>query len=359
MRNDSRPSSGTLRGFPFLLIVLTSLFLSSCSKDQVWQELEHLFGRDKPAKAIPAAITFNRSGLYPEGVSHDALHQRFLVSSVTQGTIGQVNYEGHYTPFKEDERLISTVGLKVDEDRKRVLVAVSDIGVSTRSTPATIGRYGALGIYDLYSGRRLHFPNLGALRPDLPHFINDIALDYLGNAYVTDSFSPIIYRVDVSGQARVFMENPAFATNPGEFGLNGIVVHPNGYLIVAFSKENKLYRMPLNNPMAHEEIAINAQLMGPDGLLLSKDGKQLVVVNNAGGQSPGKVLSFTSNDNWATGTLTETFSTPEPVFPTTATGYGKEVFVLYAHLHKLFGGVDPPQSNFTIRKVPFSQNRAF
>jgi sugar lactone lactonase YvrE len=359
MRNHRLSSPRTLRGFPFLLIVLASLFLSSCSKDQVWQELGRLFEGKKPAMPIPTAITFNRSGLYPEGVSHDALHQRFLVSSITQGTIGQVNYEGHYTPFIQDSRLLSTVGLKVDEYRKRVLVTVSDIGVSPRSTPATIGRYGALGMYDLSTGQRLHFPNLGALRPDLPHFINDVALDHLGNAYVTDSFSPIIYRVDVTGRARVFMENPAFATNPGEFGLNGIVVHPHGYLLVAFMQGGKLYRIPLDNPMAHEEVAINAQLMGPDGLLLSKDGKQLIVVDNGGGQAPDKIYSFSSDDNWATGTLTETFTTPEPVFATTATGYGKDVFVLYAHLHKLLGGADPPQSNYTIRKMPFSHNRAF
>ncbi len=74
MRITLHSSPGTLRRIPFLLAIFTSFFLSSCSKDQLWQELEHLFGRDKPAKAIPEAITFNRSGLYPEGVSHDALH---------------------------------------------------------------------------------------------------------------------------------------------------------------------------------------------------------------------------------------------------------------------------------------------
>jgi hypothetical protein len=83
--------------------------------------------------------------------------------------------------------------------------------------------------------------------------------------------------------------------------------------------------------------------MGPNGLLLSNNGKQLIVVNNAGGMQ-GKVLSFESNDTWDTGKLTNTFETGE-VFPTTATAYKKEVFVLYAYLNKLFSGANPPVTN--------------
>jgi hypothetical protein len=93
--------------------------------------------------------------------------------------------------------------------------------------------------------------------------------------------------------------------------------------------------------------------MGPDGLLLSNNGKQLIVVNNARGVMTGKVMSFNSEDKWATGTLTSTYET-EAVFPITATAYKKEVFVLYAYLNRLFSSVQPPVSEFTIQKVPFA-----
>lgn len=358
MNNIRSTLARHLRKFSFLLLVMAPLLSASCSEDQFWLEFEDLFGEGKDDKAIPAEIRFTKEGLYPEGVSHDSTHERFLITSLRFGTIGQVGYDGTYTPFIQDDRLISTIGLKVDEVRKRVLVAVSDPGAGIGTTPETAGQLAALGIYDLMTGKRIHFVDLGTLKPGLSHFANDIALDSLGNAYVTDSFSPLIYKVDVEGNASVFFEEEAFATDSGEIGFNGIAYHPDGYLLVAFSKTNKVYRIPVNNTADYQEVQLTAALIAPDGLLLSKDGQQLIVVNNAGGQAPGKVVSFTSNDTWATGMAKETFMT-EPIFPTTATGHQREVFVLYAHLNKLFSGTQPPVSKFTIRKVPFEGNQLF
>jgi len=341
-----------------LLFLFLGLAVVSCSPDDVWDELEDVLdGLDKADK-IPEHITFTSPGLYPEGVDHDALHQRFLVSSLSQGTIGQVSYKGSYTPFIEDDRLVSTIGLRVDEMRGRVLVAGSDPGGTPNSSPETAGQQALLGIYDLKSGEPLHLVDLGALRPGMPHFANDIALDERGNAYVTDSFSPIIYKVNPQGEAAVFFQNKAFATAPGEFGFNGIAYHPDGFLLVAYSATNEIYRIPVRDPSVIGKVELDTTLNGPDGLLLSQNGRQLVVVNNAGGQEAGRVLSFTTTNTWETGTLKDSFATGA-VFPTTATGYGNEVFVLYAYLNRLFEGANPPQSEFTIRKVPFAGNQYF
>jgi hypothetical protein len=336
----------------FALTLMALCALSSCTDNRLLNELEAIFKNPESKVSIPEKINFTREALYPEGVSHDALGQQFLVTSLRFGTIGSVKYNGTYMPFIEDADLISTIGIKVDEPRKRVLVAVSDPGAGVKTSPATAGQLAALGIYSLNNGTRMHFVNLGALRPGMRHFANDISTDPQGNAYVTDSFSPIIYKVDVNGNATVFFEDERFATQPGEFGFNGIVYHPSGYLIVAFSKENKLYKFPVSNPAAYSEVNLNTTLMGPDGLLLSNNGKQLIVVNNAGGVMPGKVLSFNSENKWESGTLTNTFETPA-VFPTTATAYKKEVFVLYAYLNRLFSGA-APVTEFSIQKVPFS-----
>ena len=84
----------------------------------------------------------------------------------------------------------------------------------------------------------------------------------------------------------------------------------------------------------------------PDGLLLSNNGKHLIVVDNAGG-GEGKVISFTSKDMWETGTATGTFITG-PVFPITATTDGKNVYVLYAYLNKRSEG----HSKYIIKHIP-------
>ncbi len=124
-----------------------------------------------------------------------------------------------------------------------------------------------------------------------------------------------------------------------------------GYLLVAFTAGNQVVKIPVDNTDSYSIVSLDAPLNRPDGLLLSKDGKQLIVVNNAGG-GEGKVLSFMSNDKWASGILSSSFSTG-PVFPTTATSNGKEVFVLYAYLNRRPVG----QSVFTIQEVPLNDTR--
>ncbi|QHT69656.1 hypothetical protein GXP67_24910 [Rhodocytophaga rosea] len=343
-----------LKKSTFLFFACVIVFsLTSCSDEQ-WDQLLGL-ARDKDKTSIPDKITFTKPALYPEGVSHDARGKRFLVSSVRFGTIGEVTYNGSYTPFIEDDDLISTIGIKVDESRKRILVAVSDPGAGEKTSPQTVGKLAALGIYDLTTGSRIRFINLGALRPQGGHFANDITLDAQGNAYITDSFSPIIYKVDVNGNASVFFEDTDFATAPGAFGFNGIVYHPSGYLIAGFSRDNKLIRIAVSEPATWSEVSLDTPLMGPDGLLLSKNGKELIVVNNAGGVAPGKVIAFNSENNWESATAGNTFTT-DPVMPTTATAYKNEVFVVYAYLNRLFSGVQPPVADFAVQKVPFTTN---
>ncbi|PRY10653.1 hypothetical protein CLV24_11372 [Pontibacter ummariensis] len=342
----------------FFLLLLLGLVSFSCSPDDFWDDFEDLIGDPDKPKGVPEVITFTEAGLYPEGVSHDAIYRRFLVSSAYEGTVGTVSYSGSYSPFITDERLIASLGLEVDEARKRVLVAGADPGIAAGSSPATAGQTAVLGIYDLKTGAPLHFVDLAALRPDPSHFANDIALDKQGNAYVTDSFSPVIYKVDRAGNATVFYEYESLTTPQGAFGLNGIAYHPAGYLLVTHSANNALYRIPLNSPADITRVQLDTPLESPDGLLLSENGKQLVVVNNAGGQDPGRVLSFKSENRWDSATLADSFETG-PVFPTAATGYGDEVFVLYAYLHELLSNAQPPHETYTIRQMPFSENETF
>jgi DNA-binding beta-propeller fold protein YncE len=329
-----------------LAFALAAVLLSSCETlNDAWDELE----KDKNNQPIPDQIAFTQDRLYPEGVALDEQNNRFLVSSVARGTVGAVAYNGTYTPFIQDPALRATIGLEIDKARRRVLVAVSN--------PA-LGNVASLGIYDLSTGSRLHFVNLIEAGGGPANFANDIALDPQGNAYVTNSFSPIIYKVDRDGNASVLFEDNRFATGPGQFGFNGIAYHPSGFLIVGFSKENALFKIPVNKPDNYSEIELDTPLTGPDGLMLSKDGKQLVVVNNAGGSEAGKVLSFTGDAKWETGQLTDTFATGA-VFPTAATSDGKDIFVLYAYLNRFFNPALPAQNTFAIQKVPFEQSRPF
>lgn len=247
------------------------------------------------ASVYPARIAFQADRLYPEGIAYAPGIDRFLVSSITQGSVGTVDVNGRYAGFVSDSRLISAIGIRV---RGNLLyVCNSDQGVSAKSRPQTTLKTAGLLIFDLKTQLPVQAVRLDSLLPGVNHFANDLAFDAAGNAYVTDSFAPVIYRVTPAGKADVFVNNPLFAGTQG-FNLNGIVHHPDGFLIVVKSNEGKLFRVSLATPALVNEIT-GVNLPGGDGLtLLNGD---LYVVN---GQN--RVSQISSTDGWKTATLVGT-----------------------------------------------------
>jgi len=288
--------------------------LASCSK------------KDDATAAIPSKITVPQRALSPEGIQYGEANKRFIVSSRTQGGIGTVRDDSTYTQLADDPRLVSTIGLNLDASRQRLLAAVSDIGVNTtRSTATTLRKLAALAVFNPSSGALLSYVDLGALRPTQAHFANDIAVDAQGNTYITDSLSPIIYKVDAQGVATVFLENSQLSGGSA-FGLNGIVYHPDGYLLTAKTSDGTLYKVPLANPANFTSVTSSQSLVGADGLLLLDNNTLLVV---AGSQST--VFRLASTDNWTTTRATGSFATGA-VSPTTITRRnGSEAFVLYPY----------------------------
>ncbi|MDJ0364029.1 hypothetical protein QMK33_02610 [Hymenobacter sp. H14-R3] len=274
------------------------------------------------AVPTPAKITVPQRALSPEGIQYDETNKRFIVSSRTQGRIGTVRDDSTYTQLADDPRLVSTIGLNLDGTRQRLLAAVSDIGVNTaRSTATTLRKLAALAIFNPSSGALLSYVDLGALRPTLPH----IAVDTQGNAYITDSLSPIIYKVDAQGVATVFLENPQLSGGTG-FGLNGIVFHPDGYLLTAKTSDGTLYKVPLANPTGFTTVTTTQSLVGADGLLLLDNNTLLVV---AGSQNT--VFRMASTNAWATTAPTGSFATGAVSATTIARRNGTEAFVLYPY----------------------------
>jgi sugar lactone lactonase YvrE len=307
--------------------------------------------KDDNTASLPTQVSFTQAGLYPEGTQYDDQNKHFLVSSQTAGRIGQVADDGTYTQFADDAQLISTIGLKLDADRNRLLVAVSDPGYNTaRTTPATKAKLAAMAIFNAGTGAKTGYVNLSSLRPNAAaHFANDIAVDKDGNAYVTDSFAPLIYKIDAQGTATVFLENNALAAPAGTFGLNGIVYHPNGYLIVAKSDEGALIKVPLANPASFTKVtATGLNLAGDDGLQLTDNNTLLAACN-----AQGKVYRLSSTDDFATVSQTGSFTTGA-VYPTTlARRNGSDSYVLYSYLNALQQMQNPPVSQFSLTRVTF------
>jgi sugar lactone lactonase YvrE len=293
--------------------------LPGCSKDSEPMDI---------IPAAPAQISVRQAGIHPEGVQYDEANKRFYVSSRTKGTVGTVRDDSTYAEFGKDSRLISTIGLNLDAGRQRLLAAVSDNGFNPSVVNAsTKGKLAALAIFNSSTGALTSFVNLATLPAAAAypnHFANDIAVDKDGNAYITDSMSPIIYKVDLQGTASVFLENAQLSGGTG-FGLNGIVYHPDGYLLTAKTSDGTLFKVPISNPVGFTTVAKSQNLTGADGLLLFDNNTLLVV---AGSQST--VYRMTTADAWANTASTGSFATGA-VSPTTITKRGSDAYVLYPY----------------------------
>lgn len=294
-----------------------------------------------------ARINFEAPDMYPEGVAYDEEGNRFFVSSVRTGTIGTVDPKGTYTVFYADSSLKSTYGMKVDAARRKLWVCSADANYSKYADSATFKKMSRLIGLDLASGRKTDDIDLSTLVPGR-HFANDLALDNNGNIYITDSHSPVVYKVDASGKASVFAQSDWFKGQ--DVALNGIVWSPRGYLIVANGSDGNLYKIDITDPRRITRIRQKTFFPGADGLLWDKDGN-LVLVQNEG---VNKVFQLSSPDNWQSAEVKGATATNDRFhYPSTATAQKGMLYALNAKLSELSDPTAQPSKEFSLQAVRF------
>jgi sugar lactone lactonase YvrE len=290
-------------------------------------------------------VIFQAPEVYPEGVAFDSKSKEFLVSSMHYGTIGRVTLDGKYKQFINDDHVVCAVGMTVDEKRNRLWVAISDLGVSTKSKPDMKRKLAAVAAFNLKTGERIAYHDLGKLIEG-EHFANDLTVGPKGDLYVTDSFSPVIYHVDTAGKASIFAQSDMFK---GEgFNLNGIVYHPGGFLLVAKYNSGELFKVDIKDPKQIQKVNIPENFSGADGLVLNAPN-QLIIVQNNGADA---VVQLESSDNWSSAKVKSKAKTALP-FPTTATKVGKSTYVLNAKLGELFDPKAPKSKEYLLQPFDF------
>jgi sugar lactone lactonase YvrE len=294
-----------------------------------------------------ARVEFEAPAMYPEGVAFDAASGNYYVSSVRTSTIGKVDKQGKYSVVYADTALKSSFGMKIDPIRKRLWFCAGDPSYSQYRDSATWKKMIRLVGLDLQSGEKVADIDLSALYSG-PHFANDLALDDKGNIYITDSYSPVIYKVDADGKASVFSQSNWFAAVGT--GLNGIVYHPSGYLLVAHNANGQLLKVDIREPQRIGKVKINQFFPGADGLLLD-DNKELVLIQNKG---VNKIFRLVSADNWVTAKVTAATQAKDRFdFPSTATFNNKQVWVMNAKLHELSDSTKTFSRKFSIQQAVF------
>ncbi len=280
---------------------------------------------------LPDLILANNPGMHPEGIEWDDNSQRFLVGSLTMGSVFAVDDDGTVTPFVESDNLSAgSVGIHIDKYSNRLLVAHSNLfSLIDPQVPS----FAQLGIYDLYTGEELNFVDMTGLFPGGSYFANDVTTDYFGNAYVTDFLSPVIYKVDSDGNAEVFVEfdDPGILTN-------GIEFHPHGYLLAAAPGIASLYKIPLHNPSSYSLVELS-EPAALDGIVFTRRRDLVGVAPTfATGEPVFEAVVLHSEDNWETAELV---SRDEPIAessPTTVALRDGEAYVVHANFIGLLTG---------------------
>lgn len=292
-------------------------------------------------------IQFEAPMVYPEGVAYNPKTNLYYVSSVTTGTIGTVNATGEYNVLHKDSTMKSTFGMKVDLKRNRLWVCVADPKFSKFRDPSTFKKMSKIIALDLTSGKKVATVDLAPLYNG-NHFANDLTLDDKGNVYITDSFSPVIYKIDSKDQVSVLVEHELFKTK--DIGLNGIAYHPKGYLLAVNNGAGAILKVDLKNPKNVTKVKIDQFFPGADGLLVDKQNN-LILIQNKG---VNKAFMISSGDDWKTAMVKG--STPlDARFhnPTTATFARDQVYILNAKLNELSDSTKNPSKEFSIQLAKF------
>lgn len=321
-----------------ILISAFSLLFMACDSEKKSGET---------SVSLKSKYTVTDTGLYPEGIDYDSKNQKFLLSSLQKGAVYTMNLKGEVSVFATSNKLVLPTGVYTDEIRNRLIVANADLGISQKSKPGSAGTIATVSIFNLNSGELIKEIDLKNFTPNAGSCPNDIAVDNNGNIYITDSFSPIIYKLDTNYGASVFRENILFQPKPNEFGLNGIVFHPDGYLLAVKTDTSKLLKISLSDPENITEVT-GTTFSAPDGIELDKNNNLVIVENGLG---LGKTYTFSSTNNWTSASRINETNIGKDEFPTTAAlASDGNVYVISSKLGKLLSG-DKSQSSYAIQRI--------
>lgn len=278
------------------------------------------------------ALDIEKKSVYPETLIYSEANGKFYVGSVRFGAVYEIDEGGNYRKIIKDEKLSSVMGIALDEKRGKVFVTNSDLGVSINSEYDGTLKLAGLGVYDLDTGEKIAYHDLASLLPGREHFANGVILDANGNAYVTDSAAPVIYKVDTDNKASVFLQNPEFE---GEgFNLNGILYHPDGYLIAVKKSSGTLYKIPVDEPEAFSKVKIADRFIGGDGMVFVDKDEIVLISNEEGDVAANSAYIIKGANDWQSATLISTLPLGD-VYPTTGAVKDGKIHVIHSTLKTL------------------------
>jgi Cu-Zn family superoxide dismutase len=276
----------------------------------------------------PATYTIPGDAVFPEGIGYDG-KKTFYVSSTGDGTVfrGQIGKRAlrPFLPAGEDGRS-TAIGVKAT--RSRIYVAG--------------GATGNIWIYNARTKELIRRYQTGS-----GGFLNDIALTGGGDAYVTDSQRPVLFRIDGdSGELTQIRLGPEAGYDADGFKWNGIVATRGGRTLIAVHSSNgELYRVDIAGDDGVTKIDTGgATLTNGDGLVL--DGRKLYVVRN----QQERIVEMRLSNDFKRAQRRRSFTSRRFRYPTTAALAKGRLLVVNSQFDRRNAG-EPPELPFTVVAV--------
>ncbi|MDV8023726.1 superoxide dismutase [Rhodococcus sp. IEGM 1330] len=328
-------------------VAATTLLLTACGSSE---STPTPTDGTTPASTSASSTTSNPSsatvynlpgtGVFPEGIT--AADDTFYVTStsdgaVFRGTVGSPDVSVFLPGGADGRTAAAGIDVTDEDDRADYLVIAG-------------GATGKVWVYDADSGDLVAtFTNgLGADAT----FLNDVAIADNGDAYVTDSRSPALFRIPVEQMTAgtqdapletfVSFDGTPFAYGEG-FNANGIVENDDeSALIVVQSSTGNLYRIDKTSKEITQVDLGGATLMNGDGMEMDDD--TLYVVRNR----DGLISKVDLNDDGRSGSVTGEITDPSFAYPTTVAAMDDRLFVVNSQFDKRGG---EPVEPFTVSSV--------
>jgi Cu-Zn family superoxide dismutase len=265
-----------------------------------------------PAHATTAG-TVPGDAAFPESIAAAPTGNTIYVSSFLTGAVVKGTAGGALQPFLAagaDGRKSAT-GLHVDA-RGRLLVLTGH-GLQLQIVDAKTGKFeGRLTANDGHASN-----------------LNDLVVTKSGDAYITETGTPAIYRATAKQLARrtghltlwVAPKSSVVPDDPSHLNLNGIALTSDErYLLVGQTATGSLYRVDVKTRAVRRVAITGGSLAGSDGLLLRK--RRLYVVTHTGG-----IKKVTLNGKYTAGRVTATLTDATLDFPTSIEAIGGRLIV--------------------------------
>ncbi len=240
----------------------------------------------RPVNAARRAFTIEDKTLIAESLAYDPKTETFYVGSVHKGKIVAIDRNGVTTDLSApSDGLWSVLGMRVDAKRRILWVCSTAFPQMKGYTTSDKGRAGVFK-YDLSTGKLL---KTFILPSGEDHALGDLIISENGDVYITDSISPVIYKIAAnSSSIEEYLRSKAFSS------LQGLAFDRSGKDLFVADYSKGIFRVNMETKgIVQLKPSANVTALGIDGIY-QYEGSLIAVQN---GVNPNRIVRLSiSND---------------------------------------------------------------